>query len=227
MSDGSWRTETTSFTSGTWWVVDRTNGVTSMANDMTLEQMSTSATLIGARTLQDVYALLVAPGTHLTSVQVGIGSANAGGSVYVNQLVTSFYRPGDRTTFGGPVPVELVRTAKPAGRGWDLVALLDLNGSAKTARLGVTRAVAAWGALHDPAVVRSPVRLGFFENDAIAAASFQFYSVRQDSLDLRVFYFERQKDGWCLLTGLTPGSRAAAESPRRRVRPRGRSGGKG
>jgi hypothetical protein len=91
-----------------------------------------------------------------------------------------------------------------------LIALLDLNGSAKTARLGVTRAVAAWGALHDPAVVRSPVRLGLFENDAIAAASFQFYSVRQDSLDLRVFYFERQKDGWCLLTGLTPGSRSQA-----------------
>lgn len=108
VSDGSWRTETISFTSGTWWLVDRTNGVNSQANDMTLEQISTSSTTIGTRTLQDVYNLLIAPGSHLTSVQFGIGSSNAGGSVYVNQLVTSFYRPGDRTTFGGPVPVELM-----------------------------------------------------------------------------------------------------------------------
>ncbi len=39
----------------------------------------------------------------------GVGSFNQGASVWVNQLETSFYRPGDRTTFGGPVPVELMR----------------------------------------------------------------------------------------------------------------------
>lgn len=30
------------------------------------------------------------------------GSFNQGASVWVNQLETSFYRPGDRSTFGGP-----------------------------------------------------------------------------------------------------------------------------
>jgi hypothetical protein len=91
-----------------------------------------------------------------------------------------------------------------------LIGLLDLDGQAKTVLLGCTRAVAAWGALHDPGVVRSPVLLGVFENDEIAAASFQYFSVRHDSLDLRVFYFERQKAGWCLEAGLTPGPRAQA-----------------
>lgn len=88
------------------------------------------------------------------------------------------------------------------------IALLDLSGTGKTARLGVTRAVGAWGALHDPSVVRSPVLLGTFEHGDLAAASFQFFSVRQDALDLRVFYFEHQTDGWCLLSGLTPNARS-------------------
>lgn len=91
-----------------------------------------------------------------------------------------------------------------------LVGLLDLAGHNKTARLGCIRAVAAWGALHDPGEVRSPVLLGGFENDGIAAASFQYFSVRHDALDLRVFYFEHQNTGWRLLAGLTPGARAEA-----------------
>ena len=92
-----------------------------------------------------------------------------------------------------------------------LIALLDLKGPSKTARLGVTRAISAWGALHDPSVVRSPLQLGMFSNESVAAVSFQFFSVRQDALDLRVFYFERQKDGWCLPTGLSvdPATRPA------------------
>jgi hypothetical protein len=88
-----------------------------------------------------------------------------------------------------------------------LIALLDLDGQGKTVRLGCTRAVAAWGALHDPGVVRSPVPLSVFQNAAIAAASFQYFSVRHDALDLRVFYFERHDSGWRLLAGLTPGPR--------------------
>lgn len=111
LSDGSWKTESIAYDTGNWWIVDRTNGVTSMANDMTLSDMAAETTImIGARTIQDVFNLLVAAGSHITTVQFGIGSANAGGSVYVNQLVTNFYRLGDRTVFAGPpVPVELMR----------------------------------------------------------------------------------------------------------------------
>jgi hypothetical protein len=110
VSDGTWRSELITFSSGTWWIVDRTSSVTSMANDMTLEDMSNETTiLIGSRTIQTVFNLMTAPGSHITSIQLGIGSYNAGGSVYVNQLETSFYRPGDRTTFGSNVPVGLMR----------------------------------------------------------------------------------------------------------------------
>ncbi len=110
VSDGSWKTETIAFDSGKWWIVDRTNGVNSMAHEMTLSDMANETTImIGSRTIQDVFNLLVAAGSHITTLQFGIGSYNAGGSVYVNQLVTSFYRAGDRTAFGGlPVPVELM-----------------------------------------------------------------------------------------------------------------------
>jgi len=57
---------------------------------------------------QAIFALITDPGTEITTVQFGVGSFNQGASVWVNQLETSFYRPGDRTTFGGPVPVELM-----------------------------------------------------------------------------------------------------------------------
>jgi len=108
-SNGTWISESVTWSSGNWWLVDRTNGVNSQANDMTLEAMSSSTVTIGGRELQTVFALLTAPGSHITTVQFGVGSVNQGASVWVNQLETSFYRVGDRTTFGGPVPVELVR----------------------------------------------------------------------------------------------------------------------
>lgn len=108
-SNGTWFTENITYSSGNWWLVDRTNGVNSQANDMTLEAMSTSSVMIGARELQTVFALIADPGTQITTVQFGVGSVNQGASVWVNQLETSFYRPGDRTTFGGPIPVELMR----------------------------------------------------------------------------------------------------------------------
>jgi nitrous oxidase accessory protein NosD len=103
-SDGLWHTETIDYTTGRWWFFDRTAIASIIGTPMTLEEMSTSTVLVGGgpKTVADVYALITAPGAHITSVQFGIGSGNAGGDVHVNQLVTNFYRAGDVTTFGGP-----------------------------------------------------------------------------------------------------------------------------
>jgi hypothetical protein len=108
-SNSTWFTGNSTWTTGNWWLVDRTNGANSMANDMTLEAMSTSTLMVGGRELQAIFALIADPGAQVTTVQFGVGSYNQGASVWVNQLETNFYRPGDRTTFGGPVPVELMR----------------------------------------------------------------------------------------------------------------------
>ena len=90
-----------------------------------------------------------------------------------------------------------------------LISILDLEGDKKLARLGCTRAAGAWGALHDPACVRHPLMLGFFDTDSVAAASFQFFSVREpDRLDLRAFFFEKAAGGWHLLAGLQPDEHA-------------------
>ncbi len=105
-------------------------------------------------------------------------------------------------------PTEAVKALDQALRAptmQPLIAILDLDGSNKTARLGCTRAAGAWGALHDPACVRHPQALGFFATDSVAAASFQYFSVREpDRLDLRVFFFEKSDAGWQLLAGLQP-----------------------
>jgi hypothetical protein len=99
-SDGTWYTETIDYTTGTWWFFDRTVGAGSIGTPLTLSDMSTSATLVGGRPISTVYALMTAPGAIITSVQVGIGSGNPLGSVYVNQVETNVYRAGDVTTFG-------------------------------------------------------------------------------------------------------------------------------
>ena len=92
-----------------------------------------------------------------------------------------------------------------------LIGILDLGGDKKTARLGCARAAGAWGALHDPACVRHPLALGVFETDSVAAASFQYFSVREpDRMDVRVFFFGKQADGWHLLAGLQPAEDAEA-----------------
>ena len=101
-SDGTWKTHTIDFTNGNWWFFDRTVGAATIGTPMTLADMQTSNVLVGGgpKTVADVYALITAPGAHVTAVQFGIGSGNAGGSVYVNQLETNFYRSGSTTTFG-------------------------------------------------------------------------------------------------------------------------------
>ena len=91
-----------------------------------------------------------------------------------------------------------------------LIALLDLKGDTRTARLGCSRAAGAWGALHDPASARDPLPLGVFATASVAAASFQYFSVREpDRLDVRVFFLEEQANGWQLLAGFSPADDAA------------------
>ena len=90
-----------------------------------------------------------------------------------------------------------------------LVAMLDLDGDKKTARLGCSRAASGWGALHDPTCIRHPLELGFFETDSVAVASFQYFSMREpDRLDVHVFFLEKEDAGWHLLAGLQPDERA-------------------
>lgn len=106
-SDGTWHTENINFTSGSWWLFDREEGAGTIGTPMPLAAMFGSAVAVGGggKTVGDVWALLTDadPGEEaiLTSIQFGIGSFNAGGSVFVNQLETSFYRKGMITTFGG------------------------------------------------------------------------------------------------------------------------------
>jgi hypothetical protein len=85
-----------------------------------------------------------------------------------------------------------------------LLGLLDLSGPAATARDGCLKAIDLWYSLHDPEQVRSLVALDFAEQEQTAAASFHLFSARQDRLDLKVLYFEREEAGWHLLSGLAP-----------------------
>ncbi len=129
-SDGNWHVESSTFTSGTWWLVDRTIGANTIGNPMTLSAMSTSGAVVsGAKTLAMEYALITAPGAHITSIQFGIGSGNANGNVYVNQLVTSFYRVGSTTTFGPPP--EFTATNLAVGTTPCDVIAEELSGDAK------------------------------------------------------------------------------------------------
>lgn len=106
VANGLWTTETTNFTTGKWWLVDRLAGVgNTIFAPMPLSAMSTSTQTFsggGPKTVATVWGLITAPGSIITSVQFGIGSGVSDGSVYVNQLQTSAYRPGQTTTFGTP-----------------------------------------------------------------------------------------------------------------------------
>ncbi|MBL9149462.1 MAG: HYR domain-containing protein [Phycisphaerae bacterium] len=104
LSDGLWHTENVTFTSGRWWIVDRTQPANTIATPMTLSSMAGSAQPIGSKTVGQIWTLISSPSAKITTVQFGIGSGNANGSVYVNQLETSFYRVGDTTTFGPANP---------------------------------------------------------------------------------------------------------------------------
>lgn len=112
-ADGTWQSETVLWSTGKWWIVDRAGGIAStQSNPLTLSEMAGSGVSIGGRTVGDVWNLLVDADAGeeavLTSIQFGIGSNNPGGSVYVNQLETSFYRKGMVTTFGFDPAVSVV-----------------------------------------------------------------------------------------------------------------------
>ncbi len=100
--------------------------------------------------------------------------------------------------------VKALREAFLAPTPVPLLGLLDLTGPHQTATAGCAKAVAVWASLHDPAHVRSAVTLDSAAQDTTGAASFQFLSVRQDHIDLRVFYFEQGDEGWRLLGGMAP-----------------------
>jgi len=107
-ANGTWKTETVSFTTGKWWIVDRTGGGNSQNTPLELSAMASSGTLTqntgSPRTIASLWAAITAPGAHITNIQFGIGSGNGGANVYVNQFAASFYRAGDVTTFGPPPP---------------------------------------------------------------------------------------------------------------------------
>ncbi|MFT7484190.1 MAG: hypothetical protein ACI9F9_000030 [Candidatus Paceibacteria bacterium] len=99
-ADGLWHTEIVNYTTGKWWLFDRTQISGSSGTPLTFAEMSTSITLVGTQTIAEIYAKMIAPGALISSVQVGAGTAGGGADVYVNQLTTNFYRPGEVTTFG-------------------------------------------------------------------------------------------------------------------------------
>ncbi|MBK6765055.1 MAG: T9SS type A sorting domain-containing protein [bacterium] len=113
-SDGNWHTESITRTSGSWWFVDR--AATVPGSDFiwrTISNMETSTDRYGGNPANHTYAELYALLTSgiITSIQFGIGSGVQDVDLYVNQLATSFYRPGDVTTFGPGLRVHNVTQA--------------------------------------------------------------------------------------------------------------------
>ncbi len=111
-----------------------------------------------------------------------------------------------------PTPAEALKAldlALQAATLQPIMGMLDLAGDKKLARLGCSRAAAAWGALHDPACVRHALPLGVFETDSVAVASYQYFSAREpDRMDVRAFFFDKQAGGWHLLAGFKPDDNA-------------------
>ena len=159
-SDGLWSTDTVDFTTGKWWVFDRTQIVSNIGAPITLSDMSTSGTMLGTKTLADIYTLITAPGAHITSVQFGIGSGNAGGSVHVNEVTANYYNGGNTLTFGAPAK-EYDQLATPEvifGSG-------NLNGSFTTDRnVGIELALRG--------KVRFPVPMNVFNSNGDGTYTF-------------------------------------------------------
>ena len=110
VSDGAWHTEHVSFDSGAWRIFDRTEQVTSQP--LTLRAAQTSSAALGTRTVAEVFAIITAPRARIVSVGFAIAPERRGGSVFVSQLESSFYRPGQTTTFGLAAPVTNLDTAE-------------------------------------------------------------------------------------------------------------------
>jgi len=93
-----------------------------------------------------------------------------------------------------------------------LLALLDLEGDPRIARLGCSRLARAWQLLRDPVTVRHAVPLGFHQAGSAAVVVFQYFSSREpDKVDLRSFFFRKGPGGWMLSAGLKPEGRELDE----------------
>ncbi|HVJ44947.1 MAG TPA: metal-dependent hydrolase, partial [Luteolibacter sp.] len=84
-----------------------------------------------------------------------------------------------------------------------LFALMDLEGDPGTACRGCGLAAKSWWQMHHPDAARFAVPLGFHEQGKFGIAAFQFFSPREtNALDIRIFHFEKSKDGWLLIPGM-------------------------
>ena len=110
VSDGTWRTERLDFGTGSWRIFDRAEQVTSQP--LTLRASRSSTRGLGTRTVGEVFGLITDPRARIVSVGFSIPAQPRGGSVYVSQLRTSFYRSGQTTTFGLAAPVTNLDTAE-------------------------------------------------------------------------------------------------------------------
>lgn len=87
------------------------------------------------------------------------------------------------------------------------LALLDVSGNHRTARLGCTRLATVWGGLKSGGEGRIAVLMGSHEVGDAGVASYQMFSVSEpDRTDLQHFFFRRSDDGWLLMPGLRPTS---------------------
>jgi len=96
-----------------------------------------------------------------------------------------------------------VVAAMKSGSLRDLLRRVDLSGKSKAARVACSAAAAAWWSLNEPAVFRSPVRLGFREEGILGVAAYQWFSVNQaDRFELRPLFFKKTGNGWVWVPGV-------------------------
>ncbi len=98
----TWLTQTISWTTGLWFIVDRTTGTNSSATPLTLEEMYNANTL-GFETKIDQSS------AKIVSLEFGLGSGQRNANNYISYLQTSIYNGGDRVTFAAvPEPSTFV-----------------------------------------------------------------------------------------------------------------------
>jgi hypothetical protein len=98
-SDGTWQTEVIDFNNGKWWVFDRNQFVSSIGTPMTLAEMENSNTMLGTKTMAQIFDLISDGSAIVSSAQFGVGSGNALADVYVNEITANFMNGGDTIAF--------------------------------------------------------------------------------------------------------------------------------
>ena len=96
---------------------------------------------------------------------------------------------------------EKIRDSLTAALGSDdpaaLIPLIQPAPDAQSARKALIRAVRLWWTLRNPATLGCAVPLADRSDGVTAAASFQFFSIRNpDRLDLRILRFNKTPEGW-------------------------------